>query len=79
MKRYIEKMQNERTPHERREAAIRIASLITAIAFVGWLTTLGFRLSEKNAQTAGANTQTTANTLMAVQGTDPLDNSTLNQ
>ena len=38
-------MQNEKSPHERRQAALQIATILTAILFVGWIATLGVRLA----------------------------------
>jgi hypothetical protein len=43
MKRYFEHMQ-EKTPHERRQHAMHVATVVTALVFVGWLGTLGLRL-----------------------------------
>jgi hypothetical protein len=54
MKRYIEKIQ-AKPPHERRETALRIATSVTGVIFVGWLATLGVRLANpapKSAQQA---------------------------
>lgn len=38
-------MRTERTPHQRRQAALQIASIVTAVLFVGWIATLGVRLA----------------------------------
>ncbi|HWB34131.1 MAG TPA: hypothetical protein VG753_02340 [Candidatus Paceibacterota bacterium] len=69
MKAYIQKLQDEKTPHERRQLALQVAGVVTALLFVGWLGTLGVRLSELSTaasqQTAGGNA---AATLIAVQG-----------
>ncbi len=35
----------QRPPHERREAAFRIAASVTGVIFLGWLATLGVRLA----------------------------------
>lgn len=51
MKKYIEHMKQQ-PPHERRMAAIRIASVVTGVIFVGWLATLGVRLGEPVQKTA---------------------------
>jgi len=45
MKKYIDRMRNERTPHERRQAALQIATAVTAVLFVGWVATLGVRVA----------------------------------
>ena len=44
MKRYIQHVQDTHTPHERRQVAMRIAAIVTAVLFVAWLATLGVRL-----------------------------------
>jgi hypothetical protein len=44
VKKYIEHMR-EQPPHDRRQAALRIATVVTAVIFVGWLATLGLRLA----------------------------------
>ncbi len=44
MKKYFKNMQ-QRPPHERREAAFRIAAAITGVIFLGWVATLGVRLA----------------------------------
>ena len=43
IKRYFEHMHTKST-HERRQHALRVASVVTAIVFLGWLGTLGVRL-----------------------------------
>jgi hypothetical protein len=52
MRRYIERMQEERTPHERRQFALRVAGGVTAVLFVGWLATLGIRFSTVSTEIA---------------------------
>ena len=44
MKRYIEHMQTK-DPHQRRTHAMQVAGALTAVVFVVWITTLGFRLT----------------------------------
>jgi len=44
MKKYFNHIQNK-PPHERRQHAVRVASMFTALVFVGWITTLGVRLA----------------------------------
>ncbi len=53
MKKYIHYMRNERTPHERRQAALQIASMVTAVLAVGWVATLGVRLATNPGAIAG--------------------------
>ena len=67
MKKYIELLRTERTPHERREFALRVATVFTALLFVAWLANLGVRVAEQNKNVAQNNTQSTASTLIAVQ------------
>jgi hypothetical protein len=58
MKKYFERMQQEKTTHERRQWAMRAAGTLTAVLFVGWIATLGVRLSAPSSQTAqGEGTQ----------------------
>ena len=52
MKKFITKMQQERTPHERRQFALTFAGGITAVLFVAWLATLGARVAFQNEKTA---------------------------
>ena len=51
MKQYLEHMKTKST-HERRAHAMRVAGVVTAVVFVGWLATLGVRLSTSTPQTA---------------------------
>ncbi|TSC69592.1 MAG: hypothetical protein G01um101456_79 [Parcubacteria group bacterium Gr01-1014_56] len=70
MIKFIEQLKSERTPHERRALATRVAGILTALLFVFWVTTLGVRLSEQNINLANqeANMQNVAATLIAIQG-----------
>ena len=47
MKRYIEHVKTRPT-HERRQHAMQIAGVLTALVFMGWVTTLGVRLAGNN-------------------------------
>jgi hypothetical protein len=59
MKKFIKRMQDERTTHERRQFAVRTAGMLTAVLFVGWLATLGVRLGTgETIAENGSNTQT---------------------
>ena len=51
MKNYIEHIKNK-PPHERRQHAMQIASGITALLVLVWITTLGVRFASTPAQTA---------------------------
>jgi hypothetical protein len=65
MKKYFGHLQDTKTPHERREVALRIAGVLTALVFVVWLSTFGVRLAlDKNAP--AQNIQNTAATLVPV-------------
>ena len=44
MKKYYDHVM-DKEPHERRQHAIQIASVFTALVFVVWITTLGVRLA----------------------------------
>ena len=59
IRRYLNHMQ-EKTAHERRQHAVQIASVITALVFVGWLGTLGLRLSAIFATASATAEQRTA-------------------
>lgn len=56
MKKYFKHIQNK-PPHERRQHAVQIASIFTALVFVVWITTLGVRLAGPGtvAQDAGSD------------------------
>jgi hypothetical protein len=66
MKQYIARLQEEKTPHERRQYALRVATGLTAVLFVGWVATLGLRLSQ-TAQITSEQIQSTASSIIAVQ------------
>lgn len=42
MNRYLEHM-HTRSPHERRQHALRVAGVLTALIFAGWVTTFGLQ------------------------------------
>lgn len=72
MKRYIEHMQSKPT-HQRRQHALQVATVVTAVVFVGWLASLGVRISSSGTTTvAGAPSQTIqfANALNGVDSAD---------
>jgi hypothetical protein len=52
MQRYFDHME-QKTPHERRAHATRVAGVITALVFVGWVSTLSLRAG--GGQSAVAN------------------------
>jgi hypothetical protein len=68
MKKYIEHLKNDRTPHERRRTAMQIASIVTAFVFVVWVSTLGLRYAQHPTNT-DQNLANTAATLIAVDAT----------
>lgn len=67
MRRYIEHIQNNRTPHERRQHAMQIAGVVTMLLFVGWLASIGVRVGTQGPVVEDNSTNTAA-TLQAVQG-----------
>jgi hypothetical protein len=77
MKKYFERMQEERTPHERRAYAVRMAGIVTAVLFVGWLATLGLRLGAGAGVVAQQNAQNSAQNA-AVGGIIPVQQQTGN-
>lgn len=44
MKKYFDHVKSK-TPHHRRQHAAQVAGVLTAFAFVVWITTLGFRFA----------------------------------
>ncbi|HVV39331.1 MAG TPA: hypothetical protein VHD31_03345 [Candidatus Paceibacterota bacterium] len=66
MQAYIEKLKAEKSTHERRQIALRVAGTVTAVMFVVWISTLGVRLAGSGSQQP-TNTANTAATLQAVQ------------
>lgn len=57
MKKYFDTIK-AKEPHERRQHAMQIAGVATAMVFAVWITTLGFRLSSGQTQLAEDSTQT---------------------
>lgn len=59
MRNYLDNM-GQKDPHERRAHALRVASVVTGLVFVGWIGTLGMRLSPETVAEAGNTDQTAA-------------------
>jgi hypothetical protein len=57
IKRYYNHM-TQKSTHERRQHALRIATFVTAVVFVGWLGTLGLRLSSGQLTNSDGGNQT---------------------
>lgn len=67
MKKYFDHIKTKE-PHERRQHAMQIAGVVTAMVFAVWITTLGFRLSSGgDAQLAEGGENQTSLTAAAVQ------------
>ncbi len=66
MKKYFDHIKTKE-PHDRRQHAMQIAGVVTAMVFAVWITTLGFRLSSGNAQLAEGENNQTSLTAAAVQ------------
>lgn len=66
MKKYFDHIQSKE-PHERRQHAMRIAGVATAMVFAVWITTLGFRLTSGGDQVAQDDGTQTSLTAAAVQ------------
>jgi hypothetical protein len=64
LKRYMNHVQ-KKTPHHRRQHAAQVAGLITAVAFVVWITTLGVHYSTSANTIAGAENDDTQQTQLA--------------
>jgi hypothetical protein len=56
---YAQHMQNKST-HERRQHALKVAGIVTAVLFVGWLATLGMRLSMGTGGTVANSSDTSS-------------------
>ena len=56
IKKYFEHMHTKST-HERRQHALRVATVVTAVVFVGWLATLGVRLGGSGSSVASQDSQ----------------------
>lgn len=67
MNNFIANMREQRSPHERRQFALKVAGTMTALIFVAWVSTLGVRLAQSGAASAQQAASNTAATLVAVQ------------
>lgn len=68
MKKYFDHMQTK-TPHERRQHALKIASGVVALAFIVWISTLGLRFASTPPQVATDDTSSqTASVVQAQNG-----------
>lgn len=54
MKNYIEHIKNK-PPHERRQHAMQMSGIITAVLLLVWITTLGVRFASTPPQTASTD------------------------
>jgi len=55
MKKYFKHLQEDRTPHDRRQVAVRVAGTLTAVLFVTWAASLGVRLASPGAGNLSAS------------------------
>jgi hypothetical protein len=69
MRKYILHLQETKEPHERRRLAVQIATVITAVLFLFWISSVGMRLANSSAQIAQTmhDTQNAAAALVPVQ------------
>ena len=74
MKQFIAKMQEERTPHERRQWALGVAGILTATLFVVWLATLGARVAYENQKTAEKNNAQNSQTAAVANSSNQTQN-----
>ena len=72
MKKYFDHI-GSKEPHERRQHAMRISGVITAMVFAVWITTLGLRLGSGGDQLAQDDLNQATLTAAAVENgyTDP--------
>jgi hypothetical protein len=75
-KKYVKHIQGK-TPHHRRQHAMQVAGLFTALAFVVWVTTLGFRFAPVINSGAVAN-GTGGDQQTQLAGADAADNTSQN-
>jgi hypothetical protein len=73
MKKYFDHMRSK-SPHERRQHAMQVAGIITALVFVVWVSTLGVRFASTPPQTAS---NTDASQLANVVAAGDTGNATL--
>ncbi len=57
LKRYLENI-HAQPAHYRRQHAVKIATTVTAVVFVGWIATLSVRVSTPSAQIAASDSPT---------------------
>ena len=69
IKHYIRHVQSK-SPHHRRRHSAQVAGVVTALAFVVWLTTLGFRFSVSPETTQVANSGIDQTQYAGVAGND---------
>ncbi len=67
IKRYMEHMQTKH-PHHRRQHALQVAGVFTALAFVVWITTLGLRFGGVPGAVASQNGSDDQQTQLAGAG-----------
>jgi hypothetical protein len=60
MRRYIQHLKDNKTPHERRQHAVQVAGLMTGALLVVWLGTLGVRLASQEQVAASPEQSLTA-------------------
>ena len=66
IKRYFNHM-SQRSTHERRQHAMRVATFVTAVNFVAWLGTLGLRLSSGQMVNTGSEQTQLANVISTTE------------
>jgi hypothetical protein len=67
IKRYMEHMQTKH-PHHRRQHALQVAGVFTALAFVVWITTLGMRFGGASGGQVATQNGTDGQTQLAGAG-----------
>lgn len=67
MKRYLNHIKDTHTPHERRQRAVQVAGVLTAVLSTVWLGTLGYRLTNQDTVAQSPDTSLTASAAAAVQ------------
>ena len=85
MKRYLAHIHGKPT-HERRQHAVQVATLFTAVIFMGWLGTLGVRLATTPTSSSGETADTSVSSqtqlgsvVTSVPGLEIATTSTSNQ
>lgn len=71
MRGYIEHLKETKTPHERRQHAMRVAGVVTGALFAVWIGTLSMRLTDQAAVAESPDSSLTAAAVQTQQQSGP--------